>query len=55
MQTDIDMTIVVFLALFGAMALTICVAALVAKAIEYGLDAWDRHQYSKAIVKLYRF
>jgi len=54
LDTDIPMTIIVFLALFGAMALTICVAALLAKALDHVLDFWDRRQYAKTIAKMYR-
>jgi hypothetical protein len=54
-DTNIPMTAVVLLALFGAMSLTICVAALIAKALDHAFDRWDRHQYSKSIAKMYRY
>ncbi len=51
---NIDMTWIVFFALFGMMSLTICVAALIAKALDGLLDRWDRHQYAKTIARMYR-
>ena len=51
---DMPMTAVVFFTLFGMMSLTICVAALIAKALDRLLDRWDRRQYAKTIARMYR-
>lgn len=51
---DMPMTAVVFFTLFGMMSLTICVAALIAKALDGLLDLWDRRQYVKTIARMYR-
>jgi hypothetical protein len=51
---NLDMTWLVFFALFGMMSLTICVAALIAKTLDRILEIWDRYQYAKDIAGLYR-
>ena len=54
MDLNIDMTWLVFLALFGAMSLTVIVAAIIAKALDKLLGYWDQRQYVKTIAKMYR-
>jgi len=51
---NIDMTYVVFFALFGMASLTILVAAGIVKAITKAYDIWDRYQYVKHTAGLYR-